>query len=132
MLANKFTQISVPSEFIQLVEGATEHTGTSLLSFIKLSVISMSTADQQERVASIANLRVAEATWGSDRIKKTLRVTPDFKAQVVDALVGEFENNASLLFRASALRMSKMNKQNMKSEINKALDLSIRHRYRIR
>ncbi|MGM3218192.1 hypothetical protein ACSQ5K_26475 [Pseudomonas sp. PhalM4] len=97
MLASKFTQISVSSDFIQLVEEATEQTGTSLLSFIKLSVISMSTADQQERVASIANLRVAEATWGNDRIKKTLRVTPDFKAQIMDTLVGEFENNASLL-----------------------------------
>jgi hypothetical protein len=131
MPTDKFTQISVSGEFVSIVESASSEVGASFLSFIKLSVLSMARADQEERIASMTKLKIAEASWSNEKIKKTIRITPAFKELVVDTLVPEFNNNASLLYRTSALRMANMNTKTMKVEIMTALEESIRQNYNI-
>jgi hypothetical protein len=131
MSQDKFTQISVSDEFLEVVNSACEKAGTSLLNFIKLSVVSMSKASDEDAVSALAELRLAEGNWGSTRVKKTIRISAEFKELLVEKIVINFNNNASLLYRASAFRMSNMNQQAMMVEVKSALEESIRRNYRI-
>jgi hypothetical protein len=131
MSNDRFTQISVSNEFVSIAESACSEVGASFLSFIKLSVVSMAMANEEERIASTVDLKIAEASWSKEKVKKTIRITPEFKEQVVDKLVPGFNGNASLLYRTSTLRMATMNKQIMKNEIMAALKESIRQNYKI-
>lgn len=131
MSQDKFTQISVSDEFLAVVSSASEKAGMSLLNFIKLSVVSMSTARNEERVSTLTELMLAEGNWGSTRVKKTIRISAEFKELLVDKMVVNFNNNASLLYRTSAFRISNMNQQTMMVEVKSALEESIRRNYRI-
>lgn len=131
MSQDKFTQISVSDEFLAIVSSASEKTGMSLLNFIKLSVVSMSTASSEDRIYALSELMISEGNWGNTRVKKTIRISAEFKELLVDKMVVNFNNNASLLYRASAFRMSNMNQQTMMVEVKSALEESIRRNYRI-
>ncbi len=131
MSTDKYTQISVSEEFVSVIEAACSESGVSFLSFIKLSVMSMSMASKDEKMSAVAKLNITEGHWSKSKVKKTIRLTPSFKEAVVDKLKPEFNNNASLMYRASALRMATMKYQIMKSEIMTALEESIRQDYRI-
>ena len=131
-MPDRYAQISVTEDFIREIEKACAITGTSQLSFIKLSVLRMIGKDTEYRTKAAIALQIAESKHTGEKVGKSIRLKESFKAEVADRLAEAFAGNASLMYRASALSLATLPESEMALEVEEAFAVSVNKQYGIK